>query len=220
MNSKRTLLSWSSGKDSAYALHLLKKDPNIELLGLFTTVNQKFKRVAMHGVRVQLLQAQAESMGLPMHIINIPYPCSNKEYEWIMGDFVTQLQKDKIDALAFGDLYLEDIRNYRIKQMANTGIDTLFPCWGIPTNELSNTIIDIGIKAKIACLDPMQIDAKFSGWDYDYDLLDALPAHIDPCGENGEFHTLVYNSPDFSKAIKINQGETIERNGFVFTDWW
>ncbi len=182
-------------------------------------MNKKFERVAMHGVRLCLLQAQADSIGLPLHIIEIPYPCSNKQYERIMGDFVVRLQRDKIDAIAFGDLYLQDIRDYRIAQMDGTGIEPIFPCWGIDTKTLAQIIVKIGIKAKIACLDPKQLDIKFAGRDYQPDLLADLPSHIDFCGENGEFHTLVYDSPDFSKPVALKQGETVERDGFVFTDF-
>jgi len=213
------LLSWSSGKDSAYALHLLLKDPSINLLGLFTTVNQKFERVAMHAVRIRLLKEQAKQIGLPIHVIEIPFPCSNADYEKIMSEFIAKIQADNIEAVAFGDLYLEDIRNYRIAQMDGTDIKPIFPCWGIDTTELSKMIIDIGIRAKIACIDPKQLDNKFAGHDYNQTLLNTLPSQIDACGENGEFHTFVYDSPNFNNPISITQGETIERDGFVFTDW-
>ena len=212
-------MSWSSGKDSAYALHLLLKDPSINLLGLFTTVNQKFERVAMHAVRLRLLKEQAKQIGLPIYIIEIPFPCSNADYERIMSEFITKIQNDNIEAVAFGDLYLEDIRDYRIAQMQDTGIEPIFPCWGIDTTELSKMIIDIGIRAKIACIDPKQLANEFAGHDYNQTLLDTLPEQVDPCGENGEFHTFVYDSPSFTHPINIKQGETVERDGFVFTDW-
>ena len=212
-------MSWSSGKDSAYALHLLLKDPSINLLGLFTTVNQKFERVAMHAVRLRLLKEQAKQIGLPIYIIEIPFPCWNADYERIMSEFITKIQNDNIEAVAFGDLYLEDIRDYRIAQMQDTGIEPIFPCWGIDTTELSKMIIDIGIRAKIACIDPKQLANEFAGHDYNQTLLDTLPEQVDPCGENGEFHTFVYDSPSFTHPINIKQGETVERDGFVFTDW-
>ena len=212
-------MSWSSGKDSAYALHLLLKDPTINLVGLFTAVNQEFERVAMHAVRLQLLKDQAKQIGLPIHIIEIPFPCSNKDYEKIMGKFIAKIQKDDIEQVAFGDLYLEDIRDYRVTQMNGTGIKPIFPCWGIDTTELSKTIIDIGIKANITCIDPKQISSDFAGHAFNQELLDDLPSEVDPCGENGEFHTFVYDSPDFKNPVDIKQGETIERDGFVFTDW-
>ena len=213
------MLSWSSGKDSAYALHLLLKDPSINLLGLFTTVNQKFERVAMHAVRLRLLKEQAKQIGLPIHIIEIPFPCSNADYEKIMTGFIAKIQADNIEAVAFGDLYLEDIRNYRIAQMQGTGIEPIFPCWGIDTKELSQSIINIGIKANITCIDPKQISVDFAGRTFNQNLLESLPDTVDSCGENGEFHTFVYDSPDFNNPINITQGETVERDGFVFTDW-
>jgi diphthamide synthase (EF-2-diphthine--ammonia ligase) len=200
-------------------LHLLLKDPSINLLGLFTTVNQKFERVAMHAVRLRLLKEQARQIRLPIHIIEIPFPCSNADYEKIMAEFIAKIQADNIEAVAFGDLYLEDIRDYRIKQMKGTGIESIFPCWGINTTELSKKIIDIGIKANITCIDPKQIAPNFAGHAFDQSLLGTLPNSADPCGENGEFHTFVYDSPDFKNPINITQGETIERDGFVFTDW-
>jgi uncharacterized protein (TIGR00290 family) len=200
-------------------LHLLLKDPSINLLGLFTTVNQKFERVTMHAVRLRLLKEQAKQIGLPIYIIEIPFPCSNADYERIMSEFVTKIQDDNIEIVAFGDLYLEDIRDYRISQMQGSGIEPIFPCWGIDTTELSKMIIDIGIRAKIACIDPKQLDDKFAGHDYNQTLLDTLPSQVDACGENGEFHTFVYDSPDFNSPIDIIQGETVERDGFVFTDW-
>ena len=212
-------MSWSSGKDSAYALHLLQQDPSIDLLGLFTTVNKKFERVAMHAIRIKLLKQQAEQIGLPIHIIEIPYPCSNVEYESIMEFFIDNLKQDRIEAVAFGDLYLEDIRDYRIKQMDGTDIEPIFPCWGIDTQQLAKDIIHIGIKAKIACIDPKQLADEFAGHDYNQTLLDALPEKVDPCGENGEFHTFVYDSPSFTNPINIKQGKTVERDGFIFTDW-
>lgn len=173
----------------------------------------------MHATRINLLKQQADACGLPIDIIEIPYPCSNSEYEKIMGKFVKKLQQDKIEQVAFGDLYLEDIRNYRIKQMQSTGIKPIFPCWGINTTELSKMIIDVGIKANIACIDPKQISSEFAGRAFDSDLINQLPDTVDKCGENGEFHTFVYDSPDFNKSIQIKRGETVERDGFIFTDW-
>ncbi len=173
----------------------------------------------MHAVRLRLLKEQARKIGLPIHIIEIPFPCSNADYEKIMSEFITKIQNDDIEAVAFGDLYLEDIRDYRIAQMQGTGIEPIFPCWGINTKELSKRIIDIGIKANITCIDPKQISTDFAGHTFNPSLLELLPDSVDPCGENGEFHTFVYDSPDFSSPINITQGETVERNGFVFTDW-
>jgi uncharacterized protein (TIGR00290 family) len=188
-------------------------------LGLFTTVNQKFERVAMHAVRLRLLKEQAKQIGLPIHIIEIPYPCSNADYERIMAEFVTKIQADDIQSVAFGDLYLEDIRDYRISQMQGSGIEPIFPCWGIDTTQLSKMIIDVGIKANITCIDPKQVSIDFAGHAFNQELLNTLPKQVDPCGENGEFHTFVYDSPNFNNPISITQGETVERDGFVFTDW-
>ena len=188
-------------------------------MGLFTTVNQKFERVAMHAVRLRLLKVQAKQIGLPIHIIEIPFPCSNADYERIMTEFVTKIQADDIQSVAFGDLYLEDIRDYRISQMQGSGIEPIFPCWGIDTTQLSKMIIDVGIKANITCIDPKQVSIDFAGHAFNQELLNILPKQVDPCGENGEFHTFVYDSPDFNSPINITQGETVERDGFVFTDW-
>jgi uncharacterized protein (TIGR00290 family) len=173
----------------------------------------------MHAVRLRLLKEQAKQIGLPIYIIEIPFPCSNADYERIMSEFITKIQNDNIEAVAFGDLYLEDIRDYRIKQMQGTGIKPIFPCWGINTIELSKMIIDVGIKANITCIDPKQISSDFAGHAFNQKLLDTLPNQVDPCGENGEFHTFVYDSPDFKNSIKVTQGETVERDGFIFTDW-
>lgn len=173
----------------------------------------------MHAVRLRLLKEQAKQIGLPLYIIEIPFPCSNTDYEKIMAEFITKIQADNIESVAFGDLYLEDIRDYRIKQMKGTGIEPIFPCWGIDTTALSKMIIDIGIKANITCIDPKQLSVDFAGHAFDQALLTTLPKQVDPCGENGEFHTFVYDSPDFNNPIDIVQGETIERDGFVFTDW-
>jgi len=200
-------------------LHLLLKDPSVNLVGLFTTVNKKFDRVAIHATRIKLLKQQANACGLPIHIIEIPSPCSNEEYEQIMLEFITKIKKDNIDAVAFGDLYLEDIRDYRIKQMQGTGIEPIFPCWGIDTKVLADEIIDLGIKANITCINPRQIPNEFAGHTFDKQLLKKLPNDIDRCGENGEFHTFVYDSPDFKNSIEIKKGKTVERDGFVFTDW-
>ena len=216
---KRTLLSWSSGKDSAYALHLLQQNPSINVLGLFTTVNERFDRVAMHSTRVKLLKQQAKEINLPLEIIYLPYPCSNEQYEEIMECFIDSLIENSIEAVAFGDIFLEDIKEYRIRQMQGTEIETLFPCWGINSTILSQRIIDSGIKAKLVCIDPKQLDQKFAGMEYSEEFVSNLPNKIDPCGENGEFHSFVYDAPFFTNPIDIVQGETIEREGFIYTDY-
>jgi len=216
--SKKTLLSWSSGKDSAWALHLLKQDPEIKLAGLFTTINQQFGRVAMHGVRFELLKQQAEAAGLPLQVIEIPYPCSNEDYANAMSDFVEKCKQDGIECFAFGDLFLEDIRQYREERLEGTGIEPVFPLWQIPTKDLSQKMIDSGLKAVITCLDPRKLDASFGGREYSAALISDLPENIDPCGEYGEFHTFAYNGPMFNHPVNLTVGETIERDGFVFTD--
>jgi uncharacterized protein (TIGR00290 family) len=211
-------MSWSSGKDSAWALHRLQQDPEIDLVGLFCTVNTKFDRIAMHGVRVELLQKQAESIELPLDIIEIPYPCSNAEYEKIMGQFVEKVQQDNIDCFAFGDLFLEDIRSYREERLNGSGITPIFPIWGIPTDKLSREMVSGGLRAVITCVDPKQTPTEFIGEEFDGKLLDSLPETIDPCGENGEFHSFVFDGPMFKRPIEISVGEIVKRDDFLFAD--
>lgn len=215
---RKTLMSWSSGKDSALALHKLLQKPEYEVVGLFTTINREVDRVTMHGVRVELLKAQAESIGLPIEIIELPDPCTNDEYENIMERFLEKIKANNIECMAFGDLYLEDIRKYREAQLKDTGIQAIFPIWGSPTDELSNTLIEDGFKTVISCVDSKQIPEAFAGKNYDHSFLDSLPETADPCGENGEFHSFVYDCPMFKKAIKITVGETIYKGQFVFVD--
>ncbi len=219
LNMKRkTLMSWSSGKDSAWALYQLQQDPEIELAGLFCTVNKEFDRVAMHGVRVELLQKQADSIGLPLEIIEIPYPCSNEDYERIMGEFVAKVKDDAVECFAFGDLFLEDVRNYRVEKLAGTDIEPIFPIWGIPTEELSRQMIDSGLRTIITCIDPRKIPEKFAGKEYTHAFLNSLPEGTDPCGENGEFHSFVFDGPMFKEQIDIEVGEVVTRDKFVFAD--
>ncbi|RMF95412.1 MAG: adenine nucleotide alpha hydrolase [Candidatus Schekmanbacteria bacterium] len=215
---RRTLLSWSSGKDSAWALYKLQQDPEIDLVGIFSTVNKKFNRIAMHGVKVELLYLQAECIGLPLQLIEIPYPCSNEEYEEKMARFVEKSKQNKIDCFAFGDLFLEDIRKYREEKLKGTGIAPIFPIWGIPTDKLSEEMINKGLKAVITCVDPKQISETFIGRSYDKSFLNNIPKDIDPCGENGEFHSFAYGGPMFEKDMKISVGKIVRRDGFVFVD--
>lgn len=214
----KTLLLWSSGKDSAWALHTLRQDPQIELAGLFCTVNQAFNRVAMHGVRVELLQRQADNLGLPLQIIHIPYPCSNEQYAQVMSEFVTQARAAGVTHFAFGDLFLEDVRRYRGERLHGTGIEPIFPLWGANTTELSQTMVANGLRSVLTCVDPKQLPATFAGRIFDATLLRDLPAGVDPCGENGEFHSFAYDGPMFAQAVTFTLGETVERDGFVFTD--
>ncbi|MGX5832836.1 Dph6-related ATP pyrophosphatase [Aeromonas piscicola] len=218
MKKTKVLLSWSSGKDSAWALHTLRQDPAIEVVGLFTTLNQTFERVAMHGVRKQLLMQQAECVGLPLTSIDLPWPCTNEDYARIMTDFIAGVVAEGIHHMAFGDLFLEDVRAYREKQLMGTGIEPLFPLWGSDTAELAQQMMAAGLKARISSLDPKKLDASLGGHEFDPVLLAALPAEVDPCGENGEFHTLAWDGPMFLRPLAIRVGETVVRDGFVFTD--
>lgn len=215
---KITLLSWSSGKDSAWALHTLRQNPEIELVGLFCTVNQEFSRVAMHGVRTELLQRQAQAAGLPLHIIYIPYPCSNEQYAQVMSEFVEQAKSDGVTHFAFGDLFLEDVRRYREEHLQGTGITPVFPLWGANTVELSQTMVAAGLKSVLTCVNPKQLPKAFAGRTFDAALLRDLPQDVDPCGENGEFHSFAFAGPMFAQPIPFTIGETVERDGFVFTD--
>lgn len=215
---RKTLMSWSSGKDSAWALQQLLKNPDYVVVGLFSTINKNVDRVAMHGVRVELLKAQANSIGLPVEIIELPDPCSNDDYENIMNAFIDKAKADNIECIAFGDLFLKEIRKYREDQLRDSGIEAIFPIWGIPTSELSNILIENGIKTIISCVDSEQIPEDFAGKNYNHDFLESLPASADPCGENGEFHSFVYNGPMFKEAIKITVGEKYKKDQFVFVD--
>ena len=214
----QTWLSWSSGKDSAWSLEMLRRGGEHEVTGLFTTVNALFDRVAMHAVRRTLLEVQAKAAGLPLHAIDIPYPCPNADYERIMGAFVARAQAHGVDAMAFGDLFLADIRAYREKQLAGTGIAPLFPLWGRDTRKPAAEMIDGGLVAHVTCVDPRKLDRAFAGRRFDRTLLADLPTGVDPCGENGEFHTFVSAGPMFHEAVPIRTGEVVERDGFVFAD--
>ncbi|MBI3610445.1 MAG: adenine nucleotide alpha hydrolase [Nitrospirae bacterium] len=215
---KKTLLSWSSGKDSAWALHLLRQRDDIEVVGLFTTVNAEFQRVAMHAVRLELLKRQAEAVGLPLETLNIPNPCSNLQYESVMKEFVERSRESGIACMAFGDLFLQDIRSYREAKLKDTGITPLFPLWEIPTDRLARQMISEGLRAYLTCVDPKKLPARFAGREFGPSLLDELPESVDPCGENGEFHTFAVDGPMFRAPVKVNVGEVVERDGFVFAD--
>lgn len=214
----QVLMSWSSGKDSAWALHQLMQNPDVEVVGIFATLNEEQDRVAMHGVRHQLLESQADRLGLPLDVINLPNPCSHDDYGRIMGQFVEQALARGVTHIAFGDLFLEDVRRYREDNLKGTGLEPLFPIWLTPTPELAQTVLDSGLKAIVTCVDSKQIPAEFSGREYNAELLADLPDSADPCGENGEFHTFVYDGPMFSAPIPLERGETIQRDQFFFTD--
>jgi uncharacterized protein (TIGR00290 family) len=214
----KALLAWSSGKDSAWSLHELRAAGEVEVVGLLTTINQAFDRVAMHAVRSELLRAQADAAGLPLWPVPIPWPCSNAEYEAAMSAALDRARGDGIDAVAFGDLFLEDIRRYREERLAPTGIRPLFPLWGRPTAALAAEMVTGGLRARLTCVDPRALDGSFAGRDFDAALLATLPPSVDPCGERGEFHTFAYDGPMFSRPIPIRSGEVVTRDGFVFAD--
>jgi uncharacterized protein (TIGR00290 family) len=216
---KRVLLSWSSGKDSAWALHLLRLDPEIEICGLVTTLNSVFDRVAMHGTRHSVLEAQARAAGLPLWIVPLPWPCSNEIYEQLMAEVCHRAVAEKIDAVAFGDLFLTDVRSYRERQLKDTGLEPLFPLWEIPTDTLARAMIAGGLRARLACVDTKQLPAEFAGREFDAALLGDLPPEADPCGERGEFHTCVYAGPMFTAPLELETGEVVDRDGFVFADF-
>jgi uncharacterized protein (TIGR00290 family) len=222
MVAKPILLSWSGGKDSAWALHLLRHDQQwserYNVVGLMTTINQQFGRVAMHGFRETLLDLQGEATGLPLWKIPLPWPCSNEIYESLMADACARAVAEGVEGIAFGDLFLEDIRAYRIARLAGTGLEPVFPCWELPTAELAHKMIAAGVRAHLTCIDPKQLDRSFVGRVFDESLLADLPDNIDPCGERGEFHTFVSESPAFSGSIKVNVGEIVERDNFVYAD--
>jgi len=216
---KRVLLSWSSGKDSAWTLYQLQQDPTIEVVGLLTTFNSQFKRSAIHGVRQQLLRLQAQAAELPLIEIPLPWPCSNEQYETIMATALDKARAQfNMDAVAFGDLYLEDIRHYREQQMADTGLELVFPLWQIPTDKLAKQMIDGGLKAVITCLDPKVMPTRLAGCQYDSALLAQLPDDVDPCGEEGEFHTFAWDGPMFARPVDVRGGEVVNRDGFVYAD--
>jgi uncharacterized protein (TIGR00290 family) len=211
-------LSWSSGKDSAWALHLLRKSPEFEVVGLLTTVNEVADRVAMHAVRSELLRAQADAAGLPLHPVPIPSPCSNAQYEAAMVVAIERAKADAVTVMAFGDLFLEDIRRYRVEKLAGTGITPVFPVWGVPTDLLARDMLAAGLRARLTCVDPKQLAVEFVGREFDAALLDELPKTVDPCGERGEFHTFAYDGPMFRRRIDVRGGAIVERGGFAFAD--
>jgi uncharacterized protein (TIGR00290 family) len=215
---KKVLLSWSSGKDSAWALYLLRRHTDIQVAALVTTFNSQANRVAMHAVRRVLVESQAERTGLPLWAVELPSPCSNPEYEDRMRVVCQRATAEGITAMAFGDLFLQDIRDYRVRQLQGTGIEPLFPVWEIPTGKLALEMIAAGLKAKITCVDPSKLAKSFAGLDFDQTFLEALPPGVDPCGENGEFHSFVHDAPVFSAPIEVRAGEVLERDGFVFAD--
>jgi len=215
---KRILLSWSSGKDSAWTLYLLQQQKEYEIVGLLTTFNRVAERVAMHGVRRSLVEAQAQSAGIPLWGVALPWPCSNADYEDAMRSACEKAVDAGVEMIAFGDLFLTDVRAYREKQLRGSGLEPLFPIWGLPTKDLAQQMIVAGIKAKLTCIDSEQLGAEFAGRDFDGSLLAQLPGTADPCGENGEFHSFVYGGPMFRGNIPVRLGEIVHRERFVFAD--
>jgi len=213
----KTLLAWSSGKDSAWALHLLRQQ-GVEVAAMLTTLNEAAARVAMHGVRAELLELQAASVGLPLWSIPLPWPCTNEDYESRMAEACRRAVAEGFDTIAFGDLFLRDIREYRERQLAGSGLTPVFPVWELPTAQLARDMIAAGVRARLACVDSRVLDPIFAGRDFDEELLRDLPPQVDPCGENGEFHTFVYDGPVFRYPIEIGCGETHDYNGFIYRD--
>jgi uncharacterized protein (TIGR00290 family) len=211
-------MSWSTGKDSAYALHVARVDLDVEVVALHSTLTADYDRVSMHGVRRDLLERQAERLGLPVHIVELPTPCSNDEYERRMSASLAHGHAEGVDQIVFGDLFLEDIRAYRESRLAGTGITPLFPLWQRDTHELAAEVLDAGMRALVTCVDPRQLDRTLAGREFDRGFLDDLPAGVDPCGERGEFHTFAFDGPGFRAPIAVATGEVVERDGFVFAD--
>lgn len=214
----KALLSWSGGKDSALALHRLRETGALRVEGLLTTVTDAYDRISMHGVRRALLDAQAAAVGLPLRTVRIPPRCPNDEYEARTGAALAAWAAEGGAAVAFGDLFLEEIRAYRERLLAPHALAPVFPLWGEDTAALARRFVALGFRAVLVCVDPRQLDPRFAGRAYDDALLDELPAGVDPCGERGEFHTFVHDGPVFRAAVPVAAGEVVERDGFVFAD--
>ncbi len=215
---KKTLLSWSTGKDSAWALHLLQQDLGVELVGLFAVMNQKYNRVSMHATRLELLERQANAVGLPLQTVNLPDPCTKEQCEEIMRHFVLVSAAKGIECMAFGDLFLEDVRKYRENQLKGTGIEPVFPLWAIPTRELVEHMLSAGLVAYVSCVDLKKLPSCLAGRKWSRELIAELPQDCDPCGENGELHTVVVGGPMFQAPLPIRVGNIVQRNGFAYAD--
>jgi uncharacterized protein (TIGR00290 family) len=211
-------MSWSTGKDSAWALHTIRKQRQVEIVALLTTVNASVERVAMHAVRQSLLDAQAAALGLPVVAVPIPLPCPNALYEEAMDRAISRARAEGVTHMVFGDLFLEDIRRYREEKLASTGITPLFPIWGLDTRRLAEEMVETGLRAWVTCVDPRKLDRSFAGRFFDAQFLADLPDGVDPCGENGEFHTYACRGPMFRAPIPVETGEIVERDGFIFAD--
>lgn len=215
---EKALIAWSSGKDSAWALHEARLADEYEIVGALTTITENFRRVSMHGVRLEVLGAQLRAANLPLVPVMIPYPCPNEIYEERMGVVVRAAQATGVSKIIFGDLFLEDIRAYREEKLRGTGIEAIFPLWKIPTDKLARDMIAGGLKARVVCIDPRKVPIPFAGAWFDEKLLAKLPSDVDPCAENGEFHTCVLGGPMFEKSINVKVGEIVQRDDFVFAD--
>jgi len=213
----KMIVSWSSGKDSAWMLHRLRVE-RVDVGALLTTINEPAQRVAMHAVRLELLQAQAEAAGVPLWTVPIPSPCSNQEYEQAMSIVVRRAVSEGFTHAAFADLFLADIRRYREERLAGSGLTPIFPLFGSDTRALAREMIAGGLGARLTCVDPRVLDRRFAGREFDASLLAELPASVDPCGERGEFHTFAYKGPMFREPIAVEAGITVDRDGFVFAD--
>ena len=211
-------MSWSSGKDSAMALHVARTERDLDVTALLVTMNAEADRVAMHAVRRELLAAQAERLDVPLHVVDIPSPCPNDVYEAAMTGALAVARDAGVEQMVFGDLFLEDIRDYRETRFAGTGITPVFPLWGRPTDRLARDMLDTGVRAVLTCIDPTVLAPELAGRAFDESLLAELPPGVDPCGERGEFHTFVWDAPGFRAPIDIEVGEVVERDGFVFCD--
>ena len=214
----RALVAWSSGKDAAYALHEVRREGDVEVVGLLTTVTRAFDRVSIHGVREELVEAQAAALGLPLTEVEIPYPCSNEVYEHAMADVLAAAARQGVTHVVFGDLFLAEVRAYREAQLTLAGLVGVFPLWGRDTASLAREMVTAGLDARLVCVDASRLDRSFAGRRFDHDLLSALPPAIDPCGENGEFHTFVADGPMFDRPVPVQSGVVVERDGFVFAD--
>ena len=218
MSLKKILLSWSGGKDSVMALHEIQKRGDYEIVALLTTVTDGYRRVSMHGVREELLERQAESLGLRLHKVLIPQNPTNEEYESIMTEVLTEYKNENIHSVAFGDVFLEDLRKYREENLAKMGMKGIFPIWKRNTGELVRAFIDGGFRAITTCVDSKVLDSSFVGREFNHDFLRRLPPHVDPCGENGELHSFVFSGPNFKDEITFTIGETVLRDSFYFCD--
>jgi uncharacterized protein (TIGR00290 family) len=214
----KTWLSWSSGKDSAWALHTLRASEQFEVTGLLTTINRDAGRVAMHAVREELVEAQAKATGLPLLKVPIPANCSNAAYEAAMETAMALARAAGVFHIAFGDLFLQDIRRYREEKLAAAGVTPVFPVWGLETHKLASDMVAAGLRAYLTCVDPKQLGRQFAGRSFDRQLLGDLPLGVDPCGENGEFHSFAFAGPMFLQPLQVRIGEIVERDGFVFAD--